>query len=180
MKGLKLLDILRCQHIHRWTIVNTAKGQSLAEHSFNVAMIARDIAVEAGMDDLNIIKYALDHDLDEIMTGDIPSPAKARMGMNTMDSGGEDFFYKGKSLSKCSKEEVLVVTAADLIDSYLFIKYNQIGRQGQVVFNHTSKKFENWLEFISLTYPVIYGAIENTVAMLEFGKFESEVYDEHE
>ena len=175
---MNINDILLAQNIKRWTIVATIREQSLAEHSFNVAMIARDIAVEAGMDDSNIVKYALDHDLDEIMTGDIPSPAKVRMGMSTMDSGKEDSFYKGKSLSKCSKEEILVVTAADLIDSYLFIKYNRIGRQGDVVFKHASKKFEEWLNTIEFEVPYLYGAIENTISMLEFGKFESEVYDE--
>ena len=65
-------------------------------------MIARDIAVEADMDDYMIVKYALDHDLDEIMTGDIPSPAKERMNIKTD--------YNGKSREQCNEKEKIIVT----------------------------------------------------------------------
>jgi 5'-deoxynucleotidase YfbR-like HD superfamily hydrolase len=174
---MNINDILLAQNIKRWTIVSTMTDQSLAEHSFNVAMIARAIAAEAEMNDINIIKYALDHDLDEVMTGDIPSPAKTRMGMSTMASGKTDLFYRGKSAAKCNEAEAKIVVAADLIDSYLFIKHNKIGRHAEQVYKYTRHKFEMWMEALHKTHPTVYGAVENTLAMLEFGKFDTEIRD---
>lgn len=167
---MDLNDILLAQSIKRWTIVATINEQSLAEHHFNVVMIARCIAAEAGIPDHNIIKYALDHDLDEIMTGDIPSPAKARMGMVDV--------YAGKSKIRCTYREQLIVKSADLIDAYTFIKANRIGRHGEVVYNHTCQKFEEWMKEMQESDPSIYNAVENTIAIIEFAKYESEVYNE--
>jgi hypothetical protein len=167
---MQINDILLAQNIHRWTIVATTREQSLAEHLFNVTMIARDIACELDIDDSNVIKYALDHDLDEIMTGDIPSPAKSRMGIKDI--------YDGKGRGQCNEIERLVVKAADLIDSYQFIKHHRIGHHGDVVYMHVCNKFEEWLRELKRNHPVVEGAVSNTVAMIEFGKYETEMYDE--
>ena len=163
---MNINDILLAQNIKRWTIVSTIQQQSLAEHLFNVAMIARDIAVEADMDDTNIVKYALDHDLDEIMTGDIPSPAKERLGIKTD--------YNGKSQSRCTEEEKVIVKAADLIDAYLFIKHNAHDRHGRQVLSYMEHKLNEFLIGANMAFPSVGDAIENTMAMLEFGRFEIE------
>ena len=166
---MNINDILLAQNIKRWTIVSTIREQSLAEHLFNVAMIARDIAVEAGMDDRNIVKYALDHDLDEIMTGDIPSPAKERLRIRAD--------YNGKSQDRCSEEEKVVVKAADLIDAYLFIKHNHHDRHGKKVYGYMDRKLQDFIDGVTATFPTIGEAIENTMAMLEFGQYDVEQRD---
>jgi 5'-deoxynucleotidase YfbR-like HD superfamily hydrolase len=135
-----------------------------------VAMIARDICVEADMDDTNVVKYALDHDLDEIMTGDIPSPAKARLGVKSD--------YNGKSKSRCSQQELLIVKAADLIDAYLFIKHNHHDRHGKQVFRYMEDKLYSFMDAIDNTSPLLGDAIDNTIAMLEFGQFDVEQRNE--
>ena len=163
---MNINDILLAQNIARWTIVSTIQKQSLAEHLFNVTMIARNIATEANMPDDKIIKYALDHDLDEIMTGAIPSPAKERMNL------GSD--YSGKSKQQCSEEEMIVVKAADLIDAWLFIKYNSHDRHGRQVRKYMERKINNFLESVRGSHPTLYEAIENSISMLEHGKFEIE------
>lgn len=161
--SMNINDILLAQNIHRWTIVSTIRTQSLAEHSFNVCMIARDIAVEADMDDTNIVKYALDHDLDEIMTGDIPSPAKERLGIKTD--------YNGKSYARCTPEERCIVKAADLIDAYLFIKHNCHDRHGKQVYRYMENKLHKFISEAHTRWPTIGEAIDNTLSMLEFGTF---------
>ena len=163
-------DILLAQNITRWTIVSTIQRQSLAEHLFNVTMIARNIAAEADMNDEWIMKYALDHDLDEIFTGDIPSPAKRRMNLK-----GE---YKGMSKQHLSAGEQAIVKAADLIDAYLFIKHNHHDRHGAQVFRHMETKLEDYLAKTKLDHPTIGEAIENTMSMLEFGRFDVEQTDD--
>ena len=59
---MKLNDMMRAQHVKRFHIVNTTKSQSVAEHSFNVALIARAIAIKMGFDSENIDnQYVLIH-----------------------------------------------------------------------------------------------------------------------
>lgn len=164
---MNINDILLAQNIKRWTIVATKTDQSLAEHLFNVTMIARAICAEAEMDDSKVTKYALDHDLDEIMTGDIPSPAKERLGMKSI--------YEGKSGIFCTAEERAIVKAADLIDAVLFIKYNHFDRHGRHVMNYTRNKLDKYMAILHIDMPVVYNAVENTIAMLEFGVYDAEV-----
>ncbi len=163
---MNINDILLAQNIKRWTIVSTIHEQSLAEHLFNVTMIARNICVEAGMDDTNVIKYGLDHDLDEIETGDIPSPAKNRMEITTI--------YRGKSWKLCSPVERAIVKAADLIDAYIFIKYNSHDRHGNQVYKYTEEKLNSYMSWLLDEYPTISEAVANTMSMLDFGKFDIE------
>ena len=122
---LKIQDILRAQDIKRWTIVRTVRNQSVAEHTFNVVMIARAIAALAKIDDDEIIKFALEHDLDEILTGDIPSPTKKRarsigVDLNKLES-------KGKHAMP-GPEVRAVVKAADMIENLWFLVENGVGR----------------------------------------------------
>ena len=167
---MQINDILLAQNVRRWTIVATRSSQSVAEHSFNVAMIARGIAAEMNIDDTNITKFALDHDLDEIMTGDIPSPAKERMNIPSI--------YLGNSMEKCNDMEKLIVKAADLIDAYLFIKHNAYDRHGSVVYTNTEKRYDEMMEKIETIDSILSEAIHNIMAQLEFGKFDCEQWDE--
>lgn len=82
-------DELSLSGVTRWHLVDTLKTQSVAEHSYNVMVIARAIydslpvtmasephsnGVPIKMAD--VLYLAMNHDLDEVMTGDIPSPTK--------------------------------------------------------------------------------------------------------
>lgn len=73
-------EITDAAFVPRWSIVRTLMPQSIAEHTFGVAMYANDIAIAVGVTDgikLAVLQYALWHDVkDEIFTGDSPGPAK--------------------------------------------------------------------------------------------------------
>tara|TARA_R110002110_G_scaffold142015_8_gene330139 strand:+ start:8460 stop:9005 length:546 start_codon:yes stop_codon:yes gene_type:complete len=67
------------QHVPRWTIIRTLRRQSVAEHSYYVTLYATFIAIELDLktNDINwITQYALTHDFDEMVSGDIPTPYK--------------------------------------------------------------------------------------------------------
>lgn len=168
LKGtdMNINDILLAQNIHRWTIVSTIQQQSLAEHTFNVMAIARDICVEADMDDTNVMKYAFDHDLDEIETGDIPSPAKVRYHMTHV--------YNGKNKEACSPEELAIVKAADLLDALVFIKANAHDRHGYEVYQNMEGVWGNFIDKLQEDFPRIGDAVNNTYSMIWYGKFEVE------
>lgn len=102
-----IIPALRASLIRRWAIIDMAREQSVAEHSFNVAMIARKIAETMGFSEEAVNKImvrALDHDWpEEIYTGDVPSPCKERHSdINTED----------------------IVKVADMIESLRFFKKN--------------------------------------------------------
>ena len=70
---------LRAQYVDRWGIIAMDRRQSVAEHSFNVAMLVKDIMTRLGyLPEVyeKAVINALEHDLDEIFTGYIPAPAK--------------------------------------------------------------------------------------------------------
>jgi len=75
----KLCNQLRLQYVKRWHVVHQTHDQSVAEHSINTAFIARELAARLGLShriqDL-VTVAALFHDIDEVITGDIPGPFK--------------------------------------------------------------------------------------------------------
>jgi 5'-deoxynucleotidase len=88
---ISLKDMMRTGQVHRWQIVRTLRGQTLAEHSYMVTMITLHLREEiepyVNNDDLGrldrcaaqLVEYALRHDLAEVMVGDIPTPVKVRL-----------------------------------------------------------------------------------------------------
>jgi 5'-deoxynucleotidase YfbR-like HD superfamily hydrolase len=68
-------------HVPRWPIMRVNRRQSVAEHSYFVALYSMEIAQFVGWDGDGgrLAVHALTHDLDEIVTGDWPSPVKRAM-----------------------------------------------------------------------------------------------------
>jgi len=78
---MNLRDKLRLQEVKRFPICHTNREQSVAEHSFNVTMIALTLVEDENDHDLKleVLLYSLLHDMDEVYTGDIPSSFKRRL-----------------------------------------------------------------------------------------------------
>lgn len=74
-------EIRDSAYLPRWAIVRTIRQQSVAEHSYFVGIYASRLADWYGWEgDRGALLYsALTHDLDELITGDIPRPAKVSM-----------------------------------------------------------------------------------------------------
>jgi len=103
---------LRAHLVPRWAVVKTSRTQSVAEHSYNVAVIARKICSILALDDRDVnevIVEALLHDTDEVYTSDIPSPAK----IHTVVDGE----------SVCTEKDP-IVKLADYIEAFVFIRDN--------------------------------------------------------
>jgi 5'-deoxynucleotidase YfbR-like HD superfamily hydrolase len=67
--------------VPRWSIVWTLTRDTVSNHSFYVALYAREIAriLEWGGDYGNLMYCALVHDLDETISGDIVAPVKEKI-----------------------------------------------------------------------------------------------------
>ena len=80
---MNIRDKLLLQEVKRYPISYVNRDQSVAEHSFNVLLLAMYLIEQEGDKDLEaaVMQYAIYHDIDEIETGDIPSPFKRRLRM---------------------------------------------------------------------------------------------------
>jgi len=77
--GIGFDEVLRLNLIKRWAIIDMARDQSVAEHSFSVALIVDKLARDLGFNFEDIyesVSFALWHDATEVYSGDIPTPAK--------------------------------------------------------------------------------------------------------
>lgn len=75
--------IRRLRHIKRWQLMRQNDEENVAEHSFEVAILAhalaiirRDILQLPCPDPSTVLEVALFHDVSECLTGDLPTPVK--------------------------------------------------------------------------------------------------------
>ncbi len=115
------------QHVPRWGIIRTIRQQSVAEHSYYVALYATYIAKELKMrqQDINwITQYALTHDFEEMISGDIPTPYKQHLKVMN-----DSIFKQTKeaSLSVQANQTTLekycieVIKVADLFEACMYL-----------------------------------------------------------
>lgn len=137
---MKINDILRASGVTRWHIVRTVRSQSLAEHTFDVTMIARAIAKLAGVDDNEIIKAALLHDLDEIITGDIPTPTKERARANGWELND---LYKSITGREITEDEALIIHLADKMADLYWLWLHALGPHSNKVYETMAEAYNN-------------------------------------
>ncbi len=68
-----LLTTIQSKRVVRtgWTMMDISSPESVAEHSYQLCVMAMVLADQLGVDRVKLIKMALIHDLGEIFTGDI-------------------------------------------------------------------------------------------------------------
>ena len=124
--GNMLNDLLALSHVPRWAIVPHAPPQSVGDHVFRVMVIAVELAHRLRMPPLSqgaLIAILL-HDADESRTGDIPTPAKAKMAT------GEQVKYcpwmpEVEQFPQAHEREI--VRLADLLEAATFIHMYGVG-----------------------------------------------------
>ena len=137
---MRINDILRASGVTRWHIVRTVRPQSLAEHTFDVVMIARAVAKIAGVDDYEIIKAALLHDLDEIVTGDIPTPTKQK----ARDNGWElNDLYKTVTGRELSPDESLIIQLSDKMADLHWLWLHALGPHSNQVYEVMAEQYNH-------------------------------------
>jgi putative hydrolase of HD superfamily len=65
----------------RTGLTSAGRGESTAEHSWRLALMALLLAEELGADPARLIGICLVHDLAEAITGDLPAPAPRQAGV---------------------------------------------------------------------------------------------------
>lgn len=151
-------QVMRLYNIKRWGIVEMSKSQSVAEHSYNVAMISMGICVAIKEPVNEAMTLALVHDLPELVTGDIPTPVKAHVG-NDLEHFEMAMFPKlTQHKISVSPMSVRIVKLADLIDAKQFaLKFCVDSRKHEII-SEMSKKIEDLiLDFPLRLIPSVHG-----------------------
>jgi 5'-deoxynucleotidase YfbR-like HD superfamily hydrolase len=136
----------RLSTVKRWGIVRTIQQQSVAEHSFRVALIADRLAIlwtlgavtEDGWRRFAIQRYALLHDQYESFTGDLPTPAGKRIDKAEV----EGYFGKCVNEQMAYDDEIkAIVKAADYAEALVFLAVEtNLGNNGVArIFNDVCK-----------------------------------------
>ena len=142
-----IADKLRALDIIRWNMVPLQRQQSLAEHTFMVAMVAEHIANELGITTGAVIRLALYHDLEEVMTGDIPAPTKRALE-NTGVNFGAVFNKLGFIDLTAPPNASTIVKAADYIADIIYLRRYGNMPYAVLVMDRLSKNFWDYLETV--------------------------------
>ncbi len=80
---MTLREMLNLSYVPRWAVVPMLRPQSVADHSWRVAVIANELAFRmrgssdyGSLPGTSVIRRAIFHDIDEAETGDIPATVK--------------------------------------------------------------------------------------------------------
>lgn len=148
--------------VKRWSIIWTLQPDNIAEHSFFVALYSRQIAKLIGWEgDYSLLyEWALIHDLDELVTGDIVGTVKH----NIIDPKKNSDFISIKMNEQLSeihnmriglqdhpdfRDVAKIVKAADRLDATLFvIKEMALGNQiiGSRVYTSKDRLRDVWFK----------------------------------
>lgn len=107
----------RLRFVPRWGVMPVIKPQNVAEHSYHVTMLARWLVQYHERHDdksflADVLVHALEHDIEEAVTGDIPAPYKERQ-MDMMDLMDED---------DTTSEAESVVKLADVMEALVYLQ----------------------------------------------------------
>jgi 5'-deoxynucleotidase len=144
--SLSTAEQLRACHVRRWHIVQTSREQTLAEHSFAVAVIAGSLAASMRykglMHDrlqLKLLQHALAHDLIEVRTGDMPTPFKRFLeqagGAGIVEKAEDlvDSDHTGAMRQVGGTEIETIVKLADMVEAIYFLQDNGVGAHAKIV-----------------------------------------------
>jgi 5'-deoxynucleotidase len=181
---LGMCDIARSGEMTRWHSIKTSRPQTIAEHHYLVAMIVNWLAKEifgAGLPDgfrLRLLELALWHDTPELVTcTDIASPYKRRISQICRENGIENpidiIEDEIAPFLKKLKEELAphpasrLLKIADLLDAYLFISSNGVGRHAQSVASDVLQSFKAKVAEARAAHPEFdWGACDDLLAVM--------------
>ena len=159
----------------RWSIIRTIRTQSVLEHSALVAIYADRIA-SVVMDDLyryndvqgfdraGVMKWALTHDFDELVSADIPHPLKAAMPKDMMSvmtswivEQTRKRFPKWLTGDYYSPKVRAIVDVADNLERCLFLQEEQgLGNKNlEYVWNDSVASLDTSIDILELVFSPI-------------------------
>jgi len=129
-------DLLGLADVHRWNVMKSTRSQSVAEHSFNVAVIVMELCQRLGLESATAVRWSLLHDAPETLTGDIDGKFKVlRPEMKEVLHGAEVAlfpWYRDES-EQVSEKAQAIVKLADKVEATRWIATFGIGGRANAV-----------------------------------------------
>lgn len=166
-----MIDLIKCLRIGtvpRWTIIPMTKTQSVAEHSYNVWLITGVLYDKLypiphnSPEKALALEYALIHDLAEVITGDIPSPAKQAIhdhspGLMDLieDAALHSIYPKMAGVVRAVKGTAAasIVKMADYVEALAFV--GKFGADGGEAAYGVRRAFWKFLEGAQKQHPTL-------------------------
>jgi 5'-deoxynucleotidase YfbR-like HD superfamily hydrolase len=164
-------DLLSLSNVHRWTVIATSRHQSVAEHSYRVAVISIELLARLGVLDLDskfqTVAWALVHDWPETLTGDIDGKFK-RMFPDIHDSlrRVENLTFPEYARMGAQTPVKLrqIVKVADYIEALTFIQEFGAGQRAQAVFDElTEILYSEAVPYLADLLPIGVGSVHKIV-----------------
>lgn len=131
--------LFRMKNIERWGLMHNTRTENLSEHSMETAVLAHALALIGNRqfgkcyDPQRLLSAALYHDMNEVLTGDLPTPVKyynddikrsykeiEKTSLDKMLSLLDDETAKEyRALLELSPEEKRIVKGADKLCAYI-------------------------------------------------------------
>ena len=163
--------VFRQKYIRRWGLMRNVSTETLSEHSYEVAVTAHALAVIGNRyfgrdyDEGKVALLALFHDVQEVFTGDLPTPVKyytpemranyasieesaTRQFLSKLDGGLTDGYEKLLAPTEEDAGLSAVVHAADKLCAY--IKCVEERKSGNGEFRSAEKATKKALAKIDL------------------------------
>lgn len=147
---MSYLNLLRLGEVKRWHTIETAGAQTVADHSFRVAVIAMELAHRLGIIiDADFITYAIFHDAGEDRIGDPPSPlgawsevAKAALSDVQRRLANVDINSVYHERGGVSQTCQMIVKLADMMEAAVWLQSHAVGKYSEeCAFTLTQKLF---------------------------------------
>lgn len=164
--ALTVAEQLRAAHVRRWHIVQVAREQTLAEHLYCVAIISGSLAQRMRWDGLlhysqkiQLLNWALTHDIMEVRTGDTPTPFKRALekvaGKNIVEAAEAEIDGDALGLYRQIRNTPIemIVKLADLLEAIKFLDENGLGDHAQSVLDGIRKDFSDHVDDAEKKYP---------------------------
>ena len=142
-----LRAIMEGSMVERFHTCSTIHRNTVGQHSHGVACLIWLLCEPDSPPRAELLMAALTHDLEEAVLGDIPSPAKQRMGISDLVHSTGAKLMREVGLSwKLTDDELRLLKMADILDGMLYCAHERgLGNR------HIEEAYGNfrmyWFEF---------------------------------
>jgi 5'-deoxynucleotidase len=162
-------EMMRTGHVTRWQIVRTARQQTVAEHMYRVWIITVQLCriLDIGLETASSANiWALYHDMPEVLTGDIATPAKEAMRkalpdddpVRNIELAMSDTYRRAwedakRRVNDSEPTAYEIVKLADLIEARTFLNCEHVGEHALKVYWQMCSNVDNCMAAMTIKYP---------------------------
>jgi 5'-deoxynucleotidase YfbR-like HD superfamily hydrolase len=147
----RLHMLVRGGQVRRFHTIDTIKDNSVAEHSYHVALLCWLLTI--GQPSTDLLLAALMHDIPEFVTGDIPANTKRDLGLcekcEELEAGILRSMLEGLEHYRLTGPERRVLQLADCMAGML-----QCVRERMLGNRNVEGAYNNWTEYVRELKPV--------------------------